>query len=870
MDDPDQTDSRAARGRGETRDGAAASPPAGDLRQLLARSRLALLPLLIALVVGPAIGFRLYRSAADRDHSQILSHFDAFVSDQAFALQSQLVGLCEVLHAIRAFHECSETVSHGEFTDFAASMRVWHPTIRTIGWIARVPAGRRAEHEAAMRRSGTPDFRITELDGSGRPVPARERDEYYPVCFVEPANGNEQIVGLDLGSEALQRATLDRAAGTGDVVLTAPLCRGPDPAAVLAIIAVPAGPENGAKEGGFAVVRVNARDLVWHALRGPPPDAPLPMEHRLEDPTDGAPALLLHQSADAPAGEPWPVTKRIPAPGRTWLLHARPTSAFLSRYRSLYPAGLGIAVAVGWNLLFGFLFLQLRRSHVLSLRRVARIVQSVFGRMSEGVVIADREGRHMFFNDAARRIVGRQELKIPPAEWPAAYGCYLPDRVTPCPAERLPLVRAMRGETTTNELLFLRHEGLPDGAWLSVSGAPLVDPTGRLAGGVVVMRDITSRRKAEESLDRLSNAVEQTADVVFITDRDGRIEYANPAFETVFGFTRAEALGQTPRILKSGCHDDGFYRHLWQTVLAGKVYRSAAVNRRKDGQLVHTEQTITPILDPRGEVTHFVSVLRDMTEARRLREHEAELRLAAIVQRGLYPTRAPKIAGLDVAGSVLPANATSGDYYDLVRMGDGSLILAVGDVSGHGLGPALLMAETRAFLRSLVHVYPEPSAVLGRLNHSLAGDMEPGRFVTLLVARIDVSRRQMVYGNAGHLPGLILDRSGEVRETLGVTGPALGLSPDSEYGSPPPIALRPEDIVVLLTDGVTETRAPDGATFGEHGPLSVVRRHRHETARSIVGRVNEAVLDFAQGEPHLDDCTLVVCKVTPAAPERPA
>lgn len=119
---------------------------------------------------------------------------------------------------------------------------------------------------------------------------------------------------------------------------------------------------------------------------------------------------------------------------------------------------------------------------------------------------------------------------------------------------------------------------------------------------------------------KLSSVVEQTADSVYICDRDGVIEYVNHAFEEITGYTRDEAIGQTPRLLKSGQHPQEFYKDLWDTILAGKVYRSQLINRKKDGRLYYELKTITPIKDAQKNITHFVSTGRDITELKQAEE----------------------------------------------------------------------------------------------------------------------------------------------------------------------------------------------------------------------------------------------------------
>ena len=126
--------------------------------------------------------------------------------------------------------------------------------------------------------------------------------------------------------------------------------------------------------------------------------------------------------------------------------------------------------------------------------------------------------------------------------------------------------------------------------------------------------EIAERKQAEVAIRKLSGAMEKVADSIFITDVNGVIEYINSAFETVTGYCRQEAIGQTPRVIKSGKHDEQFYQQIWETVLEGEVYRNVCINRRKDGQLYHEAITITPLTDEQGKITHFISSGKDITE----------------------------------------------------------------------------------------------------------------------------------------------------------------------------------------------------------------------------------------------------------------
>ncbi|MBI5710901.1 MAG: PAS domain S-box protein [Candidatus Eisenbacteria bacterium] len=165
----------------------------------------------------------------------------------------------------------------------------------------------------------------------------------------------------------------------------------------------------------------------------------------------------------------------------------------------------------------------------------------------------------------------------------------------------------------------LRHRQTGEYRWIEDRVVPKLEG-GRVVGIHGAARDVTDRKRREEACHNLALAVEQTADAVLIAGRDGVIKYVNPAFETLTGHSRGEVVGRTPRLLKSGTHDAEFYRHLWETILAGRVFRGVLTNRKRNGETYLEQKTITPIRDPGGAITHFVSTGKDITESRRLEQ----------------------------------------------------------------------------------------------------------------------------------------------------------------------------------------------------------------------------------------------------------
>jgi PAS domain S-box-containing protein len=396
--------------------------------------------------------------------------------------------------------------------------------------------------------------------------------------------------------------------------------------------------------------------------------------------------------------------------------------------------------------------------------------------------------------------------------------------------------------------------------WVDTTIVPLLTD-GKPERYLALRTDITEQMRQQAELIRLSNAVEQTADAIMITDRDGIIEYVNPAFEGTTGYTKDEAVGQTPRILRSGKQPPEYYELLWKTIAAGRVFRGAPINRRKNGELYHAEQTITPIKDSEGRIVHFVSVLKDVTDRLRAEQRELEMRYASEVQRRLYPRAPPTVTGLDVAAATFPAAATCGDYYDYLPLSNGSFGVVIGDVSGHGLGPALIMAETRAYLRFLSASGLAPGEVVTKINEVLYEDLDENRYVALILAHFDSSSRRLCYVNAGHTAAYHLNGAGAVKAVMESCGPPLGVLPGIAF---PPIdnpPLEDGDVVVFLTDGITEAENTSGDYFGTDAALDVVRAHLHESAQDIVQRLRQATHDFAQGAAQQDDITVLVCKV---------
>jgi phosphoserine phosphatase RsbU/P len=494
-----------------------------------------------------------------------------------------------------------------------------------------------------------------------------------------------------------------------------------------------------------------------------------------------------------------------------------------------------------------------------SLTEAINTLRTAIHHLSEGVIIADREGKFLICNRTAQSVLGIGS-ESSSQSWSQIKGWFRPNGVTPCSYQELPSTLALSGEAVSEADVLVRNEQCPEGIWISAQASPLPNNAGEICGSVVIFRNITQKRQVDSQVRILTSAVEQTADSIIITDNNALIEYVNPAFEATTGFTRQEALGRTPMILKSGAHDDAFYRSLWTTILSGQVYRNTIINRKKSGEVFYAEQTITPMRDSTGKITHFVTVIKDVTDLRKLQEQQFQMSMARAVQQQFYRTRPPQIKGFDLAGAAFPADETGGDYFDFMSLPGDCVGIVIGDVSGHGISSALMMAELRAYLRTYAKQSSDIGEILSLLNNALVSDLEQGHYATLIFCFLHPSSGTLLYANAGHPPGYILDSSGATKRTLDSTDVPLGFLPNHKFGCSEPISLRPGDILVLLTDGIADAEKPDQSWFGIEQTLDFIHAHRAEGAQNIIEGLFQTVREFSDGLPQLDDITAVICK----------
>jgi sigma-B regulation protein RsbU (phosphoserine phosphatase) len=360
---------------------------------------------------------------------------------------------------------------------------------------------------------------------------------------------------------------------------------------------------------------------------------------------------------------------------------------------------------------------------------------------------------------------------------------------------------------------------------------------------------------------------ETATDAIILIDTNSVIHFANPAVEQVFGYRPDEVIGQNLAILQPESlrqrHRDGLNHYLATGVKRLNWRATETAGLRRDGTEIPIEVAFSD-MEFQGR-RWFVGFIRDISERKRaereLQENKEQFQVARDIQQRLFPRIAPELPGFEIAGASQPAEATGGDYFDFLPMVSQRWGIVIGDVAGHGIGPALLMAETRAYLRILAKDRADAGEILTQVNRVLDEDLSEERFVTLLLVQLDPETRTLTYANAGHPPGFVLSQSGEVKELLKRSGPPLGIRPDAHYTSSPALPLAPGDLVLLLTDGFEEALADDDDCFGTDRALKVVREHRESSAQSIIQALYNALRKFSDGMPQADDLTAIIIKV---------
>jgi len=285
------------------------------------------------------------------------------------------------------------------------------------------------------------------------------------------------------------------------------------------------------------------------------------------------------------------------------------------------------------------------------------------------------------------------------------------------------------------------------------------------------------------------------------------------------------------------------------------------LKRIRKGQFDERVQVVS-----NDEIGYTGDVINEMTEGLRERDlMKRSLELAMEVQQNLLPKENPRIKGLDIAGKSIYCDETGGDYYDFIEFDENrhaNIAIVVGDVSGHGIPSALLMATARAFIRQRTDLPGGLSQVISDVNRQIAGDVEEsGQFMTLFYMIVDQDSRCLEWVRAGHEPGIFYDPERGLFEDLAGPGLVLGVNSEWNYVTNRKEGLKEGQIIVLGTDGIWEAQNPEGEMFGKEAIYRIIRENADAEANALLDAIIDSLDHFRDGFKLQDDVTLIVVKI---------
>ena len=382
-----------------------------------------------------------------------------------------------------------------------------------------------------------------------------------------------------------------------------------------------------------------------------------------------------------------------------------------------------------------------------------------------------------------------------------------------------------------------------------------------------------TRTQAEDSRARLVDTIEAIGDGFVLFDADERVVLKNTKMAELsrnleMQFKVGDRLEDIVRRL---CEDAHFAE--FEGVPAGDA--EAIIARRlafhREVPSTHEQRydngrwvlVSTRATSDAGRVVAYT----DITEQKRAEQAEREkqrlerdLDIARDIQQSLLPEHDPDVPGFDIAGWNLPADRTGGDFFDWLSLPNGELAFGVADVTGHGIGPALIVAVCRAYFRASAVIDPRLDRLFDRVNDLLTEDLTEGRFVTAAIGVLEPGSGLVRLFSAGHGPTFLFNAAQATVEVIAADDIPLGILSGRKAGEPREIALASGDALILVTDGFHEWANLAGELFGIERMVDIIERNPKITARGLIDLLYQRVTTFGAGVTQADDLTAMVVK----------
>ena len=504
------------------------------------------------------------------------------------------------------------------------------------------------------------------------------------------------------------------------------------------------------------------------------------------------------------------------------------------------------------------------------------LLQKLIDHLPESVYVKDSEGRYIIDNVAHREFFGLENRA---------------DVVGKTVYDFFPPELAKRYETADRRVLEsgepiidqaeprVDPSGQPREA--STSKLPLYNADNQVSGVIGITRDVTSQKQAEEALSQeryvLRALMDNIPDNIYFKDIRGRFIRINKALANWFGLSSPEeAVGKTdfdfftPEHARQAFEDE---QHIIQTgePLVGKEERETWPGER----VTWVSTTKEPLRDQNGQIIGTFGISRDITKlkqatleiAERDERMQEELRVARAIHHALLPVEAPRVDGLEFGLRFVPSGDIGGDFVDFIEFPEDHRIgIMFADITGHGVGAALLSSMLKVLVDDVVHTMASQSDCFHELNRRLYQEYPSGSYASSFYALFDARRRVMSYVKASQEPAVVIRGSGGA-EVLSEGGPALGiLCPDCfterEYDEHT-VQLEPGDTVFFFTDGVVEFSKPSGDLLLPRKTLYTwLQEDAHLSPQDLVDRIYERVMTYAKLQRPTDDIALLAVRAT--------
>jgi phosphoserine phosphatase len=401
--------------------------------------------------------------------------------------------------------------------------------------------------------------------------------------------------------------------------------------------------------------------------------------------------------------------------------------------------------------------------------------------------------------------------------------------------------------------------------------------------------DITRLMAAKVDLDSLLETIVASTMELLVAERASILLYDAPANQLVSRI----AVGEKALRFPADCGIAGATIATRRMINVPDAYADARFNPEVDRHTgFHTRSILSiPLDDFDGELVGVLQVLNKIGSAfnasdeqlaamlaaqagvalqrARLLHHyhekqamEQAMGIARDIQRGLLPKQAPGLAGFDIAGLSEPADQTGGDIYDFIPLPDNRWLLVVADATGHGIGPALVITEVRAMIRTMCLDGVDLARMLTVTNRFLASELD-GRFVTCFIGLLDPEAGTLTYASAGHGPILFYSHRLDEFVQMAATGLPLGMLVEADYAEQEVRVLEEGDFCAVTTDGFFEATAPGGEFFGVERMMVSLHADREQSARQMLQNLYQQTTAFLEGTPPQDDRTGVIVRRLP-------